>query len=293
MPHDSLKGMGYDTEATWIQTTAAISGGNSGGPLVNMQGALVGINTMVHTTGQNLNFAIGVPDIKQILAKSRGEVMPLATLPRRAAEVSTREKFKLAMPSGHVFSLEIFTFELGDFRGRTKSDDNMLVIKHGNDSLFALVEHDLGVMHGRTIGFYESRDPMIIVGYSHGLRNGPLKAWDEAGKPMLYTQYTKGKRPGFCCLFDSGDLAMIAEFDHDKLKTVQLMTGLTPVKAFATESEAEADETARDLLKKLAEAETTAKSNELSLKREATAEYHDYKKAQAKRTQGQRARSGR
>lgn len=43
-----------------IQTTAATSGGNSGGPLMNVYGEVVGINAMTRTDGQNLNYAIDV-----------------------------------------------------------------------------------------------------------------------------------------------------------------------------------------------------------------------------------------
>jgi hypothetical protein len=282
------KALGYGAGATWIQTTAAISGGNSGGPLVNMQGELVGINTLTNQSGQNLNFAIAAPDIKQVIAKSSNAVKPLAKLPRRASEVSNRGRFKLAMPSGHVFTLDAFNVELGDFRGRSRSDDQMLVLKHGNGSLFALAEHETGVLNGRTLAFYSSKDPMIFSGYSHGLRNGLLKTFTEAGDPLLFSQYLKGKRQGFSCLFDSGKLRMIVEFDRDKVKAVQLMANLEPLKTLNSESEAEADETAHELLQKLHEAEVTVKTNELALKREVTAEYKEYKRAQLKR-----ARTGR
>ncbi len=48
----------YDPGMNWIQTTAPISHGNSGGPLVNDEGEVVGVNTLSSVTGQNLNFAV-------------------------------------------------------------------------------------------------------------------------------------------------------------------------------------------------------------------------------------------
>lgn len=62
----------------WLQTTAPISPGNSGGPLVNRQGMVVGANTFHISGGQNLNFAISCIDINEMLALAVGkEPIPL------------------------------------------------------------------------------------------------------------------------------------------------------------------------------------------------------------------------
>jgi S1-C subfamily serine protease len=52
-----------------VQTDAAINGGNSGGPLVNEQSELVGVNTFGVETLQNTNYAIGVDRVKEIVPK--------------------------------------------------------------------------------------------------------------------------------------------------------------------------------------------------------------------------------
>jgi serine protease Do len=61
----------------YIQTDAAINFGNSGGPLVNLSGQVVGINTAINARGQNLGFAVPVEIAKSILdqLRTRGKVV--------------------------------------------------------------------------------------------------------------------------------------------------------------------------------------------------------------------------
>jgi S1-C subfamily serine protease len=54
-------------EGKFLQTTAPISHGSSGGPLFNMFGEVVGINTLYLEGGASLNFAIPVNDVKNLL----------------------------------------------------------------------------------------------------------------------------------------------------------------------------------------------------------------------------------
>lgn len=51
----------------YVQHDAAISGGNSGGPLINEYGEVIGINTMTIRDSQNLNFAISVDEIDNLV----------------------------------------------------------------------------------------------------------------------------------------------------------------------------------------------------------------------------------
>lgn len=74
--------LGYDLDAQWLQTTAPISPGNSGGPLVNGRGEVVGINTWVHALGQNLNFALSAVHVKPMIAAAGAAIHPLAELPK-------------------------------------------------------------------------------------------------------------------------------------------------------------------------------------------------------------------
>lgn len=74
---------------TWIQTTAPISPGNSGGPLVNRDGKVVAMNTMVLLIGQNLNFAISSLDVADALQKAKGQ--KVAALADAAAKAKPKE----------------------------------------------------------------------------------------------------------------------------------------------------------------------------------------------------------
>ncbi len=77
---------GHEPHMTWIQTTAPISQGNSGGPLVNLQGQVVAVDTLGfdELRGQNLNFAVSASDVRQTLDNCDESLLPLSAASARA-----------------------------------------------------------------------------------------------------------------------------------------------------------------------------------------------------------------
>jgi tetratricopeptide (TPR) repeat protein len=63
-----------------IQITAPISHGNSGSPVFNMKGQVVGVVTIKVTNGQNINLAIGAGRVEQLRA---GQLRSLSALPAK------------------------------------------------------------------------------------------------------------------------------------------------------------------------------------------------------------------
>jgi len=62
-----------------IQTDAAINHGNSGGPLFNADGEVVGINTAIAEEAQNIGFAIAIDSVTSLISDlkaGKGEINP-------------------------------------------------------------------------------------------------------------------------------------------------------------------------------------------------------------------------
>ncbi len=55
-----------------LQTDAAINRGNSGGPLINLRGEVIGINTAVSQSSQGIGFAIAVDVVRDALQEMLG-----------------------------------------------------------------------------------------------------------------------------------------------------------------------------------------------------------------------------
>jgi S1-C subfamily serine protease len=124
-----------------IQTDAALNPGNSGGPLVNSRGQVIGINTATILPGQGLCFAIGIDTAKfvvsQLLQHGRlrrswigiaGQNVPL---PRRLVY-----EYKLPVDTA-VMVNEVYKGSPGEQAGLISGD---LILAFGTNSIAGIDE---------------------------------------------------------------------------------------------------------------------------------------------------------
>jgi hypothetical protein len=105
-------------EMTLLQTSAPISQGSSGGPLLTADGAVVGVTTFTMTEGQNLNFAVPIEHVRKLLSKRvslRTDIpqfldpAALASLPKTTGKVSLSvpvhlEDLRATMTPGRLYA---------------------------------------------------------------------------------------------------------------------------------------------------------------------------------------------
>lgn len=97
----------------YIQITAPISHGNSGGPLVNAFGEVVGINTMGSNEGQNLNFAIDIRELNKV---------------ERSLELSLEEVCAIEYPSGAAGGDEHADDSFYEYTDRAEEEPNNIYL---------------------------------------------------------------------------------------------------------------------------------------------------------------------
>ena len=154
-------GASYEKLSDMLQTDAAINGGNSGGPIVNAAGEVIGIATAYASSSQTVGFAIPIANVKGIIKNvlEKGEfaraVLGVSYIPITA---DVAEKYNLSVNYGAYL----------------KSDDKTSAIStNGAADLAGLKENDIilevnGVQIGKAgtlstlIGEYKVDDEVSL-----------------------------------------------------------------------------------------------------------------------------------
>lgn len=175
----------------YIQTTAAISPGSSGGGLFDENGALVGLTTFYLAEGQNLNFAVPVEWVKDLAQRSTKAVATATTQPmtqwlNKAIELETRKdwpallehslRWTKAQPGSSVawFSLGYAYDKAGQSAKSIEAYQQALRI---NPEL-ASAWNNLGIAYAEA-----GQSAMAIESYQQALRINPehAGAWNNLG----------------------------------------------------------------------------------------------------------------
>jgi peroxiredoxin len=79
LPTELAEALHLSRDMIWVQTDAVLRGGNSGGPLCDHLGRVMGVNTFI-AARQAYGFAAHVSHVSALLAKPRPQLLPLPAL---------------------------------------------------------------------------------------------------------------------------------------------------------------------------------------------------------------------
>lgn len=152
-----------DYEMIMIQTDAAINAGNSGGPLVNLNGELIGMNTMSVSSinAQGLNFAISSNELESIVThiKEYGSVKRpfFGVSGKNIIDMEVYQKSYLGIDLELNYGVLVEDVVVGSpaYNAGIRKDD--IIIKIGNTNV-----DDIEVLRKATYQ-YESGDSMMIT----------------------------------------------------------------------------------------------------------------------------------
>jgi S1-C subfamily serine protease len=114
-----------DSDRKLIQTDAALNPGNSGGPLLNSQGELIGVNTSIYTSPSQegnigLGFAINADTVKEFVAAAQQGRLKTSSTPLTASNLLLNGvAIEQSLAQGDEMLSDGSLFKIYQFQGRT------------------------------------------------------------------------------------------------------------------------------------------------------------------------------
>ncbi len=231
---DSKRFEKLDADATWIETTTVIRSTNVGGPLVNLEGEVLGVNLWSTKTGQP-HYALTARYVPRLLEK-KGEslaVHPSADGSVAKPEItgdltSSKASFRIRFPSGNILDSKILDNDrrnmLGVVDQWSSNSNSVTTLRYPSGAVFAMTSYRQGRLNGQTVAFYEDNSPLTTVNYLNNDKHGWLQTWDAEGRRVLWSHYRFDKRHGPICLFQDDALKVVVESVLDQPKTLYLFS---------------------------------------------------------------------
>lgn len=219
-----------DGGQTFLQISAPISPGSSGGPVLNLEGEVVAISTSQLVQGQNLNFAIPADEIASVEASQTN--VTLQQLYWRQ-HISTARKSERQSPDKAQ--------QAATRRGAAKSLTGTFLGTVHNSSADLTANFGLFIEESQSTisGCMAVRKPLYGSGPLFGGVNGTRVQFDVPGPPWIHLEgVIKGKRISGTYRVRSPDGAVQdGEFVLDKADTKPLPQDFDPEKDCPTDSE--------------------------------------------------------
>jgi serine protease Do len=188
----------FGRDLNMIQTDAAINKGNSGGPLLNARGEVIGINTMIFTEGQEegnigIGFAVPIGTIRDILPQLRmGKVVRGVmgiNVQRVPFNASERQQFGLAANQGGALVSAVTSSGPADTAGVKPGD---VIVKYNGQAVAdsaALVNMVTATKPGTTVPVEVLRNQKTMT---LNVKIGELNLQQEAQQQTESSQTPRG-----------------------------------------------------------------------------------------------------
>lgn len=205
-----------EDDITYIQFSAAASPGNSGGALLNSKGELIGIPSMKLVKAENINFAIGVDEIKDFLNDIRNHKTGDGVVFQQDCEEDTFDA------KGSIIEEDLISFSSEGYFGFMDTNGNV-VIPAKFDFVGTFVDGICDVIIGDKCGAIDKSGNYIITpkydamtsffGGLAGVRLAPNR-WgyiDKHEKFIIDPIYLAGTP----FEFDNNTLAIVCDQEHN------------------------------------------------------------------------------
>ncbi len=185
----STTGVVSGCEQHFIQISAPINPGSSGGPLLNVQGEVIGINSSGITAAQNIGYAIPINELKLVLSglyKNRLLRKPFLGFVVNSG-TQTLMEYLGNPPPGGCYVVEVL-------KGSAMERAGVL----GGDMMYEINGHTVDLFGEMTVPW--SEDKLSVIDYVSRLT---------PGQNVHVVAYRNGERKEFQVKFDHSELSAI------------------------------------------------------------------------------------